>query len=147
MREIKFDIKIRHIETGNTFREVFTLDEIISGSKLYAKGIQEVVFKRQFTGLKDKNGEGMDVFGGDIFEAVFKDCPDGFSMLGKETKVIFVKAIVVFKFGAFYVEIIDPITKQTIYKLLSLFLQNEEKVVIGNIYDGFIPRSELNEGE
>lgn len=135
MTEIKFDIKIRHIETGNTFREIMTLDEIMTSGKLYTKDIQEVVFKRQFTGLKDKNGEGIDIFCGDIFEAVFKDCPDGFSILGKETKVIFVKAIVVFKFGAFYVEIIDPITKQTIYKLLSVFLQNEEKVVIGNIYE------------
>lgn len=57
MTDIKFDIKIRHIETGNTFREIITLDEIITSGKLYTKGIQEVVFKRQFTGLKDETGK------------------------------------------------------------------------------------------
>lgn len=56
MTEIKFDIKIRHIETGNTFREIMTLDEIMTSGKLYTKGIQEVVFKRQFTGFKNKKG-------------------------------------------------------------------------------------------
>ena len=56
MREIKFDIKIRHIETGNTFREILTLEEIMTSGKLYSKGIQEVVFKRQFANIKDKNG-------------------------------------------------------------------------------------------
>lgn len=55
MREIKFDIKIRHIETGNTFREIMTLDEIMTSGKLYTKGIQEVVYIRQFTGHLDKN--------------------------------------------------------------------------------------------
>ena len=72
MREIKFDIKIRHIETGNTFREVLTLDEIMTSGKLYTKGIQEVVFKRQFTGFLDLDVERKEIYVSDILSKRWK---------------------------------------------------------------------------
>ena len=89
----------------------------------------------QYTGLKDKNGNGNDVFEGDIFEAIYKDCPDGFTILGKETTTITVKAVVVFKFGKFVIEMMHPQHKELVYSDLFEFLKNEQKVVIGNIYE------------
>lgn len=90
---------------------------------------------QQFTGLKDKNGEGRDVFEGDIFESIFKDCPDGYRIMGRETEVIKVPATVVFKFGKFMVELMHPKEKELMYSDLFAFLKNEEKVIIGNIHE------------
>ena len=89
----------------------------------------------QYTGLKDKNGNGNDIFEGDIFEAIYKDCPDWFTILGKETTTITVKAVVVFKFGKFVIEMMHPQHKELVYSDLFEFLKNEQKVVIGNIYE------------
>lgn len=94
-----------------------------------------LIFSSQFTGLKDKNGEGQDVFEGDIFEIVFKNCPDGFKIMGKETTVIVIKGVVVFIFGKFCIEFMHPDYKEIVYMDLSQFLKNEQKVVVGNIYE------------
>jgi uncharacterized phage protein (TIGR01671 family) len=89
----------------------------------------------QFTGLRDKNGKGVMVYEGDYFEAIYKDCPDGYSILGKETTVIKIRATVVFKFGQFAVEMMHPEYKQLVHTNLFDFLKNEQKEVIGNIYE------------
>lgn len=89
----------------------------------------------QFTGLKDKAGKGNDVYEGDTFEAIYKDCPDGYSILGKDTTVIRIKATVVFKWGGFMVEMMHPVEKKLVYSRLADFLENEEKIVNGNIYE------------
>ena len=89
----------------------------------------------EFTGLHDKNGKGVEVYEGDYFEAIYKDCPDGYSILGKETTVIKVRAKVVSKFGQFVVEMMHPEYKQIVHTNLFDFLKNEQKVVIGNIYE------------
>ena len=88
----------------------------------------------QFTGLKDKGGKGNKVYKGDIFDIVFKDCPDGFVKLGRETKVIIIKGVVDFKFGQFCINFYHPEYKQEVSHNLFEFLKNEEKVVIGNIH-------------
>ena len=88
----------------------------------------------QYTGLKDKNGKGSDVYKGDLFEAIYKNCPDGFSIMGKETTVIRINCEVVFQWGRFMIKIMHPELKEYVYSNLSDFLKNEEKVVIGNIH-------------
>ena len=90
---------------------------------------------QQFTGLKDKSGEGNEVFEGDIFEVVFSDTPNGYRRLGRESTYIFIKAVVVFKFGQFAVEFMHPELKKIVYTNLSIFLKNDEKIVLGNIYE------------
>ena len=89
----------------------------------------------QFTGLKDKGGKGNDVYEGDVFEAIYKDCPDGFEFWNKETTILKIPAVVVYKWSGFYVEMIHPDFKKLVYARLSDFLKNEEKVIIGNVFD------------
>jgi hypothetical protein len=84
--------------------------------------------RRQFTGLKDKGGKGNDVYEADIFEAVYKDCPDGFEIIGKKTTVIKIPAIVVYKWSGFYVEMMHPDYNKLDYAPLSNFLKNEKKL-------------------
>lgn len=87
----------------------------------------------QFTGIQDNKEK--DIYEGDIFECVFKDCPDGFSIMGRQTTVIIIPAIVVFKFGGFHVEFMHPKEKELCYFTLNKFLKNPEKVVLGNIFE------------
>ena len=79
----------------------------------------------QFTGLND--GKGSEVFEGDIFEIVFGD------YFFKSTSTV--KGIVVFKFGGFHVEFKHPSKKELSYVELFKLLKNDEKIVIGNIYE------------
>ena len=124
-REIKF-----RVWNGKEI-EMFTLDNDFDCISGWLKDSTLM----QFTGLKDRAGEGQDVYEGDIFEVVFSDTPNGFSRLGSEPTIILVKAIVVFIFGAFHIEFMHPTINKVVFVNLSKFLKNDEKVVLGNVYE------------
>jgi uncharacterized phage protein (TIGR01671 family) len=122
------DIKFRAFSTIGKHRMIY----LKNGS---LKDLQETDNWNvmQFTGLQDNNK--IDIYEKDIFECVFKDCLDGYSIIGRETTVILVPAIVVFKFGGFCVEFMHPEKKELCYSTLHNFLKNPEKVVLGNTFE------------
>jgi uncharacterized phage protein (TIGR01671 family) len=87
----------------------------------------------QYTGLKDKNGKGKDVYEGDIFEIIYSDTPNGFKILGKEREIIEVYGGVIYKWSGFYVEHKEPIDGEVRYAGLAKFLENP-KEIIGNVH-------------
>ena len=65
MRPIKFEIKLRRKDGSDGYYEHLTLDDLLNRNGcLYHPGLWEVVYKRQFTGLHDKNGK--EIYEGDI---------------------------------------------------------------------------------
>lgn len=89
----------------------------------------------QFTNLTDNSTPKKQIFENDLFEVIFKDCPDGFEYWGKKTTVIKITGRVCFKFGCYMVEMTHPESKELVYLRLVDFLKNPEKVVIGNTTD------------
>jgi uncharacterized phage protein (TIGR01671 family) len=65
MREIKFEIMTQD-GNRNIEKAVFTIDELMDGDFPYFE-IDDVVAKRQFTGLLDKNG--VEIYEGDILQS------------------------------------------------------------------------------
>jgi uncharacterized phage protein (TIGR01671 family) len=64
-REIKFEVCTRRKDGTDLFTEILTLDDLLDrNGSYYHPSVQEVVYKRQFTGLTDKNGK--DIYEGDI---------------------------------------------------------------------------------
>jgi len=94
----------------------------------------------QYTGLRDntrteEHPEGVKVFDGDLFEMVYSNVPDGYSILGGKKEVKIAIAIVVYKWGQFLLEYNHPETGQLLYaSLYEVLKKNDEKVVIGNIH-------------
>jgi uncharacterized phage protein (TIGR01671 family) len=106
----------------------------LPGKGYHHEGANEYILL-QFTGLQDHSEPPKDIYEGDQFEAVYKDCPDGYSIMGKETTVIRIPATVVFKWGKFCIEMMHPIDKELVWSDLFNFLKNTEKVIIGNIFE------------
>ena len=71
-REIKFEVCIRRKDGSDLYKEVLTIDQLIDRNGCYySPSIQEVVYRRQYTGLKDKNGKdenGKEIYDKDIIE-------------------------------------------------------------------------------
>ena len=87
----------------------------------------------QYTGSKDKNQAGNDVYEGDLFEIIFGNVPNGFSPMNFKEEQIQVIGEVVFKWDGFHIKFIHPETNENAYFGLWEFLKNDEKIVIGNV--------------
>ena len=118
-REIKFEIKLKAKEPINGYKAGET---VIIVNPIFDPGIGiafwpidknfEIVYKRQFTGLKDRGGFGKDVYDGDI--------------IGRTS---FLDKIIVWNKCGFYTK---HAYSDTLFPLTYL---DEFDVVIGNIHE------------
>lgn len=142
MRDIKFRVWDKEYEKMTYFNDedyeykppfVFRLDQVLKKDSNYDdyedfeyNDVTDSVEVMQYTGLKDKNGK--EIYEGDIIEF-------SYDMFVGNFDTFVAKGKVVFKEGAFYVEIFENerTTKDEAYLLYSINLDTIE--VIGNIYD------------
>ena len=78
MREIKFEIKIVSLRNNKEEEEILilTLDELLNRNGcLYNPQVERIVYKRESTGLTDKNGK--EIFEGDIIRIKEDDEEEG----------------------------------------------------------------------
>ena len=142
MRDIKFRVWDKEYEKMTYFNDedyeyklpfVFRLDQVLKKDSNYDdyedfeyNDVTDSVEVMQYTGLKDKNGK--EIYEGDIIEF-------SYDMFVGNFDTFVAKGKVVFKEGAFYVEIFENerTTKDEAYLLYSINLDTIE--VIGNIHD------------
>lgn len=142
MRDIKFRVWDKEYEKMTYFNDedyeykppfVFILDQVLKKDSNYDdyedfeyNDVTDSVEVMQYTGLKDKNGK--EIYEGDIIEF-------SYDMFVGNFDTFVAKGKVVFKEGAFYVEIFENerTTKDEAYLLYSINLDTIE--VIGNIHD------------
>lgn len=142
MRDIKFRVWDKEYEKMTYFDDedyeykppfVFRLDQVLKKDSNYDdyedfeyNDVTDSVEVMQYTGLKDKNGK--EIYEGDIIEF-------SYDMFVGNFDTFVAKGKVVFKEGAFYVEIFENerTTKDEAYLLYSINLDTIE--VIGNIHD------------
>jgi uncharacterized phage protein (TIGR01671 family) len=117
MREIKFDYIFKERFSGKLIHRIFTIEELenLEMDILLSENYWEIVARRQFTGLRDKNGK-------EIFES---------DIVKTDDKII---GYIVFQNGAFHWTDgaghwdMEKCTEKTIKKCLWA-------EVIGNIYE------------
>ena len=115
MEEIKFEIRIRRKDGTDSYYEHLSLDSLINRDGLLFSSLWEIVYKRQFIGLTDKNGK--DIYDGDI-------C--------KRTRHVELYKIVFYKYAwALENETIRAVWHQEFCN----GARSSELTVIGNIYE------------
>ena len=86
-REIKFEVCIRRKDGSDLYYETLTLDDLLNrNGSLYNPSVQEIVYKREFTGLLDKNGK--ETYEGDIVSYKWEDRDNVFEIVNHIIKWI-----------------------------------------------------------
>ncbi len=119
MREIKFEIGIENM-TGEVCKVILTIDELLEKG-LKCKDAVDILWKRQYTGLKDKNG--VEIYEGDIV-----DCWDSVDVLSQKAQGVGIIGTVDFNGGCFCVKNCDGYHN----RLALTCAENVE--VIGNVH-------------
>ena len=127
MREIKFRVWSKE---HNEFVSFYWLDLYFSEQNglIYSDGINvtDKFTLQQYTGLKDKNNKGKEIFEGNIVE--FNNC--NYLRTGGYLDDEILRGKVIFAYGGWMIK-----TNKGDYDLYQSIFNDEELEVIGNIYE------------
>ncbi len=130
----KFRYLLRNKSTDQISFKWYTLTQIEVGGLRDLFNLEDYIIegRDRYTGLKDKNGKGNEVFEGDLFEVIFSNVPNGYAPMGHKEVIEKQIGEIVFHFGSFMLKVFHPEHGKNVFTDLKSFLENEEKIVFGN---------------